>query len=191
MTISFLASHNGTSVKYIIEAIKSKKLNAQIGIVITNNLNSQIYEWCIKNHIKVKHISGTTNPINEDDYIATTLETVNTDIVILSGYMKKIGSKTISKYENKILNIHPSLLPKYGGEGLYGDKVHKSVLESKDTISGATVHIVSKNYDEGEIISQSSVEIMPLETIESLKKKVQALEGELYLRSIKNYFLNR
>ena len=189
MIISFLASHNGTSVKYIIEAIKSNKLNAQIGIVITNNFNSSIYQWCIKNNINVKHISALTNPLNEDEAIAKTLETVNSDLVILSGYMKKIGQKTLFKYENKILNIHPSLLPKHGGTGLYGDKVHQSVLQSKDIKSGATVHIVSKNYDEGEIISQSSVEITPLETIESLKNKVQALEGELYLRSIKKLLL--
>ena len=185
MTISFLASHNGTSVKYIIEAIKNKKLNAKIGIVITNNFNSSIYQWCSQNNIQIKHISSMTNPTNEDEYIAKTLESANSNLIILSGYMKKIGQKTISLYKNKILNIHPSLLPKHGGLGLYGDKVHQSVLQSEDTKSGATVHIVSENYDEGKIISQSSVKISPTETIESLKYKIQALEGELYLRSIK------
>jgi phosphoribosylglycinamide formyltransferase-1 len=99
--------------------------------------------------------------------------------------MKKIGKTTLTEYSNKILNIHPSLLPKHGGKGLFGDKVHQSVIASGDSQSGATVQFINEEYDEGPIFSQQIVEVVKGETVETLKAKVQAIEGELYLNSIK------
>lgn len=186
MKISFLASHGGSATKHIIEAIRSNNLKAQIGIVITNNPDSSIFHWCLENEIEVTYISGKTHPSEEDKdkAICRTLNQAETELIILSGYMKKIGPQTLNNYSNKILNIHPSLLPKHGGRGLYGDKVHQSVINSGDKQSGATVHFINKEYDEGPIISQQIVKLSKNETIESLKKKVQSIEGELYLNSV-------
>ncbi|UTF60902.1 phosphoribosylglycinamide formyltransferase [Gilvimarinus sp. DA14] len=184
--VSFLASHGGSSAKKIIEATEAGVLNARIGVIITNNKNSEIYEWCIENNIPVAHISGNTHPdeLLKDLAIKFALEEAKTDIVVLSGYMKKIGSATLNRFNGKILNIHPSLLPKHGGKGLYGDRVHRSVLESGDEVSGATVQIINEEYDEGPIVFQKSVPVLRGDTIESLKSRVQGIEGELYIQAI-------
>jgi len=186
MKISFLASHGGSSARHIIRAIHSKKLAAEIGIVVANNRDSVIYRWCHDNDIDVFYISAKTHPnsAEKDQAMYEALSAAGTDIIVLSGYMKKVGAVTLSAYTNKILNIHPSLLPRHGGKGLYGDKVHEAVLLSGDRESGATVQFVNAEYDEGPIIAQRKITICSHETPQSLKAKVQAIEGELYLSSI-------
>jgi len=187
MKISFLASHGGSAAKHIITAIRNKQLEAEIGVVITNNPDSVIYDWCHENTVEVVCINGNTHTVESEKDLAIhkALIKVNTDLIILSGYMKKIGSITLSEYSNRVLNIHPSLLPKHGGKGLFGDKVHQSVIASGDKQSGATVQFINEEYDEGPVFSQQIVEVVDGETVESLKTKVQAIEGELYLNSIK------
>ncbi len=191
LTISFLASHGGSAAKTVIQAIESKNLIANIGIVITNNRDSEIYDWCLNNDLKVFHVSGETHPseIEKDEEIFNLLSNINTDLVVLSGYMKKIGSISLSAYENKILNIHPSLLPAHGGKGMFGDKVHKSVLRSGDKQSGATVQLINAEYDEGPIIIQQKVQVQENDTIETLKERVQSIEGSLYIRAIEKMAL--
>jgi len=186
MKISFLASHSGSAAKHIIHAIRNQQLIAGIGIVITNNRDSDIFKWCQDNHIDVLHISGKTHPTEaeEDQAIHAALIEARTELIVLSGYMKKIGAITLSAFQHKILNMHPALLPKHGGAGLYGDKVHQAVLDAGDHESGATVHYVNEDYDDGPIINQQVIAVTPNETVASLKSKVQAIEGELYLKSI-------
>ncbi len=187
MKISFLASHGGSAAKHIINAIREQQLDAEVGIVITNNLNSAIYQWCCENTVNVVHISGTTHPVEEqkDNAIYQALSDAQTDLIVLSGYMKKIGPVTLGSFADNILNIHPSLLPRHGGKGLYGDKVHESVINSGDQKSGATVHFINEEYDEGPIVAQTVVDVVEGETPQSLKSKVQAIECDLYLNSIK------
>lgn len=134
MKISFLASHGGTSAKHIITAIDNNQLSAEIGILITNNQDSDIYRWCQEHNIQLCYLSGKTHPceIQLDKAIHQQLLSAGTELIVLSGYMKKIGPITLNQYSNKILNIHPSLLPKHGGKGLFGDRVHQSVLNSCD-----------------------------------------------------------
>ena len=193
MKISFFASHGGTAARQIMAAIRSNQLNAEIGVVITNNLDSVIYDWCNENSVEAVCVNGNTHSIESerDKAIYDILFKAKTDLIILSGYMKKIGKTTLAGYSNRILNIHPSLLPKHGGKGLYGDRVHQSVIASGDTHSGATVQFINEEYDEGPIFSQQIVEIAKAETVETLKAKVQAIEGELYLSSIKRIILNK
>jgi len=187
MKISFLASHGGTAAKHIIAAIRSNQLAAEIGVVITNNSDSVIYSWCNDNAVETVCINGNTHldEAERDKAIYDKLLNAKTDLIILSGYMKKIGNTTLSAYSNRILNIHPSLLPRHGGKGLYGDKVHQSVIDSGDMQSGATVQFINEVYDEGPIFSQHIVDLVKGETVETLKAKVQAIESELYLTSIK------
>ena len=187
MKISFLASHGGTAAKHIIAAIRSNQLAAEIGVVITNNPDSVIYNWCNDNAVETVCINGNTHldEAERDKAIYDKLLNAKTDLIILSGYMKKIGNTTLSAYSNRILNIHPSLLPRHGGKGLYGDKVHQSVIDSGDMQSGATVQFINEAYDEGPIFSQHIVDLVKGETVKTLKEKVQAIESELYLTSIK------
>jgi len=186
MKISFLASHGGTSAKHIISAIWKNNLAAEIGIVITNNKASEIYRWCNDNKVGVCYLSGNTHSCEQelDTAIHQQLTLANSDLIILSGYMKKIGLITLSQYSNRILNIHPSLLPRHGGKGLYGDRVHEAVLKSGDKQSGATVQFINLEYDKGPIVAQKIIDIAKNETVESLKAKVQAIEADLYLNSI-------
>lgn len=190
MKISFLASHGGSSARKIIETIeRGELLGFDIGILITNNLDSAIYPWCLEHGIEVLHISGKTHPQNEDEAIKTALQNAGTELIVLSGYMKKIGPKTLSAYSGKILNIHPALLPKFGGRGMYGDFVHAAVLESGETVSGATVHFVTDAYDEGPMILQKEVPVLPDDTIESLGARVRAIESDLYIEALKRILL--
>lgn len=109
---------------------------------------------------------------------------VQTDLIVLSGYMKKIGPATVTTFKDRILNIHPSLLPKHGGKGLYGDKVHESVLASGDKVSGATVQLINEEYDEGPVLVQQEVPVLENDSVESLKQRVQKIEGSLYISAI-------
>lgn len=189
--ISFLASHGGSAAKYIINSIRAGKIDAEIGVVIVNNADSEIHRWCKQNSVDAAYVSGKTHPsdMEKDGAIRETLVSVKTDLIILSGYMKKIGPATLSEFTNKILNIHPSLLPRHGGKGMFGDRVHESVLKSGDLQSGATVHLINEEYDEGPIICQKNIDLSPGETLETLKHKVQEIEGELYIEAIKQVMI--
>jgi phosphoribosylglycinamide formyltransferase-1 len=187
MKISFLASHGGSSAKQIIAAIRQDTLNAELGLVITNNPDSEILHWCDHNHIPALLINGKTHPDpeSEDLAILNALSNVRTDLIVLSGYMKKIGPHTLTHFDGKILNIHPALLPKHGGQGMYGDRVHDAVLKSGDIVSGATVHLINEEYDEGPVLNQKEVPVLPGDTVASLKARVLAVEADLYLETLR------
>jgi phosphoribosylglycinamide formyltransferase-1 len=186
MKISFLASHGGSSAKFLIAAMREGKLAAEPGIVITNNRDSAIFHWCLDNDIDVRHISAKTHrgEQNADEAIALVLKEAGSDLVVCSGYMKTIGPYTLHAFSGRILNIHPALLPKYGGKGMYGDYVHTAVLKAADLESGATVHVVSEGLDEGPIVLQRRVPVQPGDTLETLRARVQAAEPDLYLEAL-------
>jgi phosphoribosylglycinamide formyltransferase-1 len=192
MKISFLASHGGSSARAIIDAIRTGKLDAELGVLITNNRDSLILQWCLVNDIDVRHISAKTHrgEDNADEAIQTVLRDAETDLVVCSGYMKKIGPATLRAYPYKILNIHPALLPKFGGKGMYGDRVHQAVLDAKETESGATVHYVTDGIDEGPIIKQQLIAVEDNESIETLRGKVQSCEPTLYLSALREILLD-
>jgi len=189
MKISFLASHGGSSARAIIAAINSGALNAETGILVTNNRDSGIYQWCRENDFPVHHVSSLTAGGEDqvDNQITHLLKDSGTDIVVCSGYMKKIGQQILKAFKNRILNIHPALLPRHGGAGMFGDHVHKAVLDAGESESGATVHIVNATYDDGPIIGQSHVQVTKDDTLETLRKKVQATEPQLYINCLKQF----
>lgn len=191
MKISFLASHGGSSAKHIISAIKAQALAGfEIGVLITNNKTTAIFPWCLENNIDVLHISGKTHPENEDQAIKNALCAAGTDIVVLSGYMKKIGPLTLAEFSNQILNIHPSLLPRYGGHKMYGDFVHAAVLAQGDKESGASVQVINEVYDAGPVLLQKKVPVLADDSVASLGARVRAVEGELYIDALKKWQKN-
>jgi len=191
MKISFLASHGGSSARAIIAAIQSERLKGfEIGLLITNNKTTAIYQWCLDNKIEVLHISGKTHPDQEDAAICSALKSAGSDIVVLSGYMKKIGSQTLQAFSNKILNIHPSLLPKHGGHKMYGDFVHAAVLKAGDKRSGASVQLINEVYDAGPVLLQQQVVVMPEDTVATLGERVRAEEAELYIKALLKWQAN-
>jgi phosphoribosylglycinamide formyltransferase-1 len=189
MKISFLASHGGSSAKFLIAAMHDGRLAAEPGIVITNNRDSAIFHWCLDNNVDVRHISAKTHrgEDNADEAIATVLQDAGTELVVLSGYMKTIGPRTLEAFPNRILNIHPALLPNHGGKGMYGDHVHAAVLRDAAKESGATVHVVSAGIDEGPIVLQRTVPVEPGDTLETLRARVQAVEPQLYLDALRKF----
>lgn len=193
MIISFLASHGGSSAKAIIAAIRNGKLAADVGVLITNNRDSAILHWCLENDVNVRHISSKTHrgEENADEAISTVLQNAGTDLVVCSGYMKAIGPHTLDAFPNRILNIHPALLPKHGGTGMYGDRVHAAVLAADEKASGASVHYVTAGVDEGPIILQQQVAVLPDDTVESLRVRVQAVEPDLYIAALRKVLANR
>lgn len=189
MKISFLASHGGSSAKALLAAMQQGTLAAEPGIVVTNNRDSAIFHWCLDNRIDVRHVSSKTHrgEAGADEAISTVLQNAGTDLVVCSGYMKKIGPHTLAAFPDRILNIHPALLPKFGGRGMYGDNVHCAVLAAGEKLSGATVHFVSAGIDEGPVLLQQQVPVLPGDTLETLRARVQAIEPDLYLRALQKF----
>ncbi|MEA3288947.1 MAG: phosphoribosylglycinamide formyltransferase [Campylobacterota bacterium] len=175
--IAVFASGNGNGYEALLEAIKSSKLNAKIVVVISNNQNAKILHKADNEKIPTYVINSKNTQENKiDDKLLDILKSFHVDYIFLSGYMKMISPKLIKQYQNKIINTHPSLLPKFGGQGMYGRYVHEAVIESKEKVSGVTVHFVDEIYDNGEIILQKSVHITKDETVDSLEIKVKYIE---------------
>ena len=182
MNIGFLASHGGSNMQAIIDACKAGRLNAKAAVVISNNSDSRALERAKTEGIPNYYLSGKTHP-DPDDLDRAIMDTLilhKVDVVALAGYMKKLGPKTLAHFRGRILNIHPALLPKFGGKGMYGIHVHEAVLAAGEKESGVTVHLVDEEYDRGPILAQVSVPVMPGDTPEALAERVLVQEHILY-----------
>ena len=172
----------------IIDNIKNNNLEAKINLVVSDNKDAYALERAKKENIPTYIIKG--NDKEEIDIeLAEVLKEYPVDLIVLAGYLKMIGTRLIDEYT--IINTHPSLLPKYGGKGLYGMNVHRAVIDAKEKISGPTVHFVNSRYDEGNIISQTKVTIEETDTPESLAKKVQDVEKIQLVNVIKDFINNK
>ncbi len=182
LKIGILASHGGSNMQAIINACKENQIYGVVSVVICNNSNAGAVDKAEKAGIPVYHLSNRNYQVDSDldEAISIVLKKYNVNIVALAGYMKKLGPIVLKEYKSRILNIHPALLPKHGGSGMYGINVHKSVIASGDKESGATVHLVNENYDEGGVLSQVIVRVSENETPETLAEKVLVEEHRLY-----------
>jgi len=174
--IAVFASHNGSNMRAIIEGCEQGKIDARVSVVISNNLDSLALSIAKSKKIPTVHICKKTHKNAVDEAILAALAEHKADIIFLAGYMKKIGAKILKAYENRIYNLHPSLLPKYGGKGMYGKNVHKAVLAAKETETGITIHRVTEAYDEGEILAQKKVLVHEDDTEGDLAGRVQEQE---------------
>ncbi|MEM6811066.1 MAG: phosphoribosylglycinamide formyltransferase [Pseudomonadota bacterium] len=186
MNFAFFASHNGSSAHGITDACLAGELMASPTLLITNNENAKALEWAENKGVKTFIINQNTHPDTDlhDDVIADKLRDEKITFVICSGYMKLIGSKTIQQVDGKILNIHPSLLPHYGGKGMYGSAVHKAVKNNNESETGITIHTINENYDEGNIIAQKKIPLTPEESAQDIEDKVKALEAPFYIETL-------
>ena len=178
MNIGFLASGNGSNMQAVINACKSGFLQAVPAVVICNNSNSVAILRAKEEGIPFYHLSQVTHPQPDelDKAILGALLKHNPNIVVLAGYMKKLGPKTLSHFKGDILNIHPALLPKFGGKGRYGIHVHEAVLAAKERETGVTIHVVDEEYDTGPIIAQTRTPVLPDDTPETLQARVLEVE---------------
>jgi phosphoribosylglycinamide formyltransferase-1 len=176
--IAVLASHAGTVLQAIIDGSAGGQLAADICLIISNNSRSGAAHRAERHGIEFRHLSGQTHsdPAELDAAILEALTEHRTDIVFLAGYMKKLGPRTLAHYRGRILNTHPALLPKFGGLGMYGSRVHAAVLASGEKVTGVSVHRVESDYDSGPVLAQCEVPVLPGDDIETLSARVQTRE---------------
>lgn len=177
--IGILSSHNGSGFEALQSACEQKKLNAQVVLVISNNSTAKVLEKAAANNIPNFIVNSKKYPdINLDEQITNMMSEFKVDYIFLSGFMKKIETNLVRTFENRIINSHPALLPKFGGRGMYGRNVHEAVIEAKESESGCTIHFVNEKYDEGKAILQNSFKLDDNETVDSLEDKIKDLEGK-------------
>jgi phosphoribosylglycinamide formyltransferase-1 len=183
--LGFLASHGGSNMQAIIDACKAGRLRAEPCVVISNNSDSMALQRAKNEGIPGVHISSQTHPGDlEDREILRVLRLHAVDTVILAGYMKRLGPVTLAAYRGRILNIHPALLPKFGGQGMYGRHVHEAVLEAGEQVTGVTVHVIDENYDSGPILNQCRIPVEAGDTVETLSARVLRQEHRLYVETL-------
>ncbi len=184
--LAVFCSGNGSNFKALYEQIRARNLPCQIVMCLSNNSQCGAMQFAREHGIDAVHLSSKSVP-NEEAFVQamlSELEKRKVDLILLAGYMKRVPKEVVRRYSNRMLNIHPALLPKFGGQGMYGMNVHRAVIEAKETESGATVHFVTENYDDGEIIVQEKVQIAPDETPESLASKVLEVEHRIYTEAL-------
>ena len=187
--IVVFASGAGSNFINIYKFIEKNKIDAEIVLLISNNPKCDAIRFADNNHIDIKIINDYRYPslLKKNKQYKLVLENYKTDLILLAGFMKKIPQNIVDIYKNRIMNIHPSLLPKYGGEGFYGMNVHKAVIKAKEEYSGATVHFVNNEYDQGSIIIQKQIKILKSETPTDLAARVLQIEHLIYPEAVKIY----
>jgi phosphoribosylglycinamide formyltransferase 1 len=186
LNLAVFASGSGSNLQAIIDAIAKEELNAKIKLVISNNSDAFALERAKKHKIPALHLSSATHPESGKliDSMLIALESFEVDTIALAGYMKKVPNEILAFVNSRVVNIHPALLPKFGGVGMYGINVHQAVIQAKEEFSGATVHLVDNIYDNGRILAQKQVKVSPVDTPESLAKKVLKIEHTLYPQTL-------
>ncbi len=180
--IAVFCSGNGSNFKALFEAIGGKKLPAEIVLCLSNRARCGAMEFAEQNSIATLHLTEKQFGSFEEFAVAMVehLKEHQIDIILLAGYMRKVPDGVVAAFPDKMLNIHPALLPKFGGSGMYGIHVHTAVLQAGETETGATVHFVNEEYDKGEILLQRTVPVLPDDTPETLAARVLACEHTLY-----------
>jgi phosphoribosylglycinamide formyltransferase-1 len=176
--IAVLASGAGTVLQAVIDGCADGRLAADICVIISNNSASGAALRAERHGIPFRHLSGQTHadPVALDAAIVEALIEHRTDIVFLAGYMKKLGPRTLAEFHGRIINTHPALLPKFGGHGMYGARVHAAVLAAGDRVTGVSVHRVEGEYDTGPVLAQCEVPVLPGDDVEALSARVQTRE---------------
>jgi phosphoribosylglycinamide formyltransferase-1 len=186
--IAVFASGRGSNLASLLKSIDTGRLSGgRIVLVISNNSGAGALELARGMGIEAVHISGKTHP-DPASYEQALLELLHSrriELILLAGYMKLLPASLVTAFQRRILNIHPALLPRHGGRGMYGLAVHRSVIESGERESGVTIHYVNERYDEGDILRQQAVPVLPGDDPEKLAARILEVEHDLYWRAVK------
>lgn len=185
--LGVVASHGGTNLQAILDACAHGDLDARVRLVVSNNSRSVALDRARAAGVPWAHLSSATHP-GEDELDRAFVEEFDehgVELVCLAGYMKKLGPRTLARYRNRVLNIHPAPLPRFGGQGMFPPYVHEAVLASGVTESAATIHLCDDVYDHGAIVAHVPVPIEPGDTVETLAPRVLAREVELYTSTLR------
>ncbi|WP_010252392.1 phosphoribosylglycinamide formyltransferase [Myroides injenensis] len=184
--IALFASGSGTNVENIINYFNDKSIPNEY-LILVNNQNAKVIEKAEKRNVPVMIFN---REMLNNGNVKEKLQEFNPDLIVLAGFLWKFPEALVKLYPNKIINIHPALLPNYGGKGMYGHFVHEAVLTNKEKETGITIHFVNENYDEGNIIFQQNVSIEHCESWEEIAKEVQRLEHKYFPEVIEKLLYN-
>ncbi len=184
--LAVLASHGGSILQAVMDACANRDLPARVVLVISNNSGALALRRAAAAGIATQHLSGQTHPTAEalDAALADALSQARADWVLLAGYMKRIGPLTLAAFARRIVNTHPALLPRYGGLGFYGRRVHQAVVDAGDTETGASVHFVEGDYDTGPVIARVRTPVHPGDTVEAVEDRVKTAERRLVVETL-------
>ena len=193
LNIAVFISGGGTNLQAIINAVKENKINGKIKLVFSNRKNAYGLIRAQNESIDTFYLNRKKFFCNEeyDERILEELERKNIDLIVLAGYLNILSSKFVSKYSNRIINIHPSLIPSFCGDGFYGENVHKAVIKSGVKFTGATTHFVDENVDAGAIILQDIVPIFVNDDFETVAKRVLEIEHKILVKTVKAFCDNK
>jgi formyltetrahydrofolate-dependent phosphoribosylglycinamide formyltransferase len=188
LKIAVLASGGGTNLQAILDAVAEGKLDVEVALVASNRETAGALERARAAGVRAEWI-----PKGEDydRRLLALLEEVAPDLMVLAGYMKMISAETVQRFRHRMLNIHPALLPSFGGKGMYGIHVHEAVLEYGAKVTGVTVHLVDEEYDHGQVVAQVPVPVLERDTPESLQQRVLKVEHVLYPRVLQWFAQDR
>ncbi|MFA6074687.1 MAG: phosphoribosylglycinamide formyltransferase [Negativicutes bacterium] len=179
--IAVLVSGGGTNLQALIDAANISAVNAEIVTVIADNPAAYALERAMQYGITAQYISKS----ELGELLTAKLLDLQIDLVVLAGFLSILPADTVAAFRNRIINIHPSLIPKFCGKGFYGEKVHAAVLAAGETISGATTHFVDEGVDTGKIIMQRTVPVQPDDTVTTLQQRVLVAEHEILLDTVR------
>lgn len=193
LNIAVFISGGGTNLQAIINAVKENKINGKIKLVFSNRKNAYGLIRAQNESIDTFYLNRKKFFSSEeyDERILEELERKNIDLIVLAGYLNILSSKLVSKYSNRIINIHPSLIPSFCGDGFYGENVHKAVIKSGVKFTGATTHFVDENVDTGAIILQDVVPVFINDDFETVAKRVLEIEHEILVKTVKAFCDNK
>ncbi len=186
MKIAVFASHGGTDLQAIIDGCHGGQIDARVVVVISNNADSMALQRAKKGNIHQYYLSAKS--LGSEEILATkiieVLEEHSVDMIFLAGYMRLLHVSILARYHNRIFNIHPALLPKYGGKGMYGMNVHNAVIQANEKETGVTIHRVNAAYDSGEIVAQTTLPVLLNDTPEALAERVLIREHTFLIEVI-------
>ncbi len=190
--VAFLASYRGSSARAITDAAAEGRLEVQPVLLVHNNASAEAQHWARDVGLRVERLSGQTHPDAEamDEALRDLLLEVEADLVVLSGWMKRVGPKTIAAFRGRMLNVHPAPIPEFGGEGMWGMHVHTAVFEAGVDESAVTIHEVDEFYDHGPVLHMHAVDVSSATSPEDVQRLVAVHEPEAYIGAV-NAFVQR
>ncbi|MFL5297256.1 MAG: phosphoribosylglycinamide formyltransferase [Phenylobacterium sp.] len=185
VNLGFLASGNGSSARAIVAAIADGTLAADARLLVSNMKSAPALAFAAEAGVPALCIPTQADPEAADARLADSLAAHGVELVILSGYLRQLGPRTLGRYRNRILNIHPGPLPQFGGHGMYGRRVHEAVIAAGVAESSVCIHLVDEEYDRGPVIARMTVPVVEGDTPESLEARVTALEPGFYVETLR------
>lgn len=185
--LAVLASQSGTTFESVVIATREGVLNAEVVLLLTNNPKARVIEKSQTLGVQSQCLNPTefSSFFEWDEAVCASLKSVQPDLILLAGFLRRLGPATLAAFPGRIINTHPSLLPKYGGQGMYGRKVHEAVIAAQEKQTGVSVHLVSEVYDEGRVIRQKNVPVHADDTAETLEERVKDIEKQFLLEVLK------